>query len=125
MSDDDELTEAAAAYHSLRIKALLEATAGTPEQGLLIYRIRTTLNELGKDFPPDRVALEKHRAEIERARDEYYAILLENSERALKWLWGEDEIGQRKIAEMREELARHRATYNFDAWAESVINGTE
>lgn len=80
-------TEAKALIH-----AMLEGAKGRPKQGILLHRLRTALDALKGDFPPDKVILEKYQPEIEKAREASNNMFKQNAERAMERIWSDDPI---------------------------------
>jgi transcriptional regulator with XRE-family HTH domain len=87
----DEFVEWKLADYSSKIHAMLNATKGSPKQGILVHRLNTAIKALLEDFKPDQVTLANHGPRIQKLRAAYDCIAKRVSDEEHDRIWREEQ----------------------------------
>jgi transcriptional regulator with XRE-family HTH domain len=89
----DTFTAWQVAEINARIDSLLTASKGTPKQGILLHRLRESLNELAEQFPTDEAVLAEHAPGIAKLRAAFKHVSGEITQEETRRLWGDKKAG--------------------------------
>jgi len=87
----DEFIKWKLADYTADIHAMLEATSGSPRQGILIHRLNTAIKGLLEDFKPDQATLASHEPPLRKLRDAYDKIAQRVSDEEHDRIWREEQ----------------------------------
>jgi transcriptional regulator with XRE-family HTH domain len=79
------------ADYTAKIEAMLQATKGSPRQGILLHRLNKAISALTKDFALDQKTLFKHAPKLKKLRAAHDEITQQLAEKEYDRIWRKEQ----------------------------------